>query len=105
MRVAIVDDERLARERLRRLLDQEQIVLECPDGESAIEGIVRERPDLVFLDVQMPGRDGFEVVDALLDRLEHPPLFVFVTAYDEHAIRGFEAQALDYLVKPFDDER
>jgi two-component system LytT family response regulator len=108
MRVAIVDDERLARERLRRLLEAEEqaeVVAEAGDGDSAIEGIIRTTPDLVFLDVQMPGCDGFAVVEALLEKMERPPLVVFVTAYDEHAIRAFEAQALDYLVKPFDDDR
>ena len=108
LRVAIVDDEPLARERLRRLLEAEEdleIVATCRDGDAAVEEIVATRPALVFLDVQMPGRDGFGVVEALLDQLEAMPLVVFVTAYDEHAVRAFEAQALDYLVKPFDDER
>ncbi len=110
IRVAIVDDERLARERLRRLAQAEpdlEVALVCRDGDEAVQGIVEERPELVFLDVQMPGRDGFGVVEALLERLgsESLPTVVFVTAYQEHAVRAFEAQALDYLVKPFDDER
>ena len=110
IRVAIVDDERLARERLRRLAEAEpdlEVALVCRDGDEAVQGIVEERPELVFLDVQMPGRDGFGVVEALLERLgaEQLPVVVFVTAYQEHALRAFEAQALDYLVKPFDDER
>lgn len=110
IRVAIVDDERLARERLRRLAEAEpdlEVALVCRDGDEAVQGIVEERPELVFLDVQMPGRDGFGVVEALLERLgaEQLPVIVFVTAFQEHALRAFEAQALDYLVKPFDDER
>lgn len=110
IRVVIVDDEALARERLRRLLATEsdvEIVGHCATGDAAVETILGERPDLVFLDVQMPTRDGFAVVDALLEALtsERMPLMVFVTAYDQHALRAFEAQALDYLVKPFEDER
>jgi two-component system LytT family response regulator len=113
IRVAIVDDERLARERLRRLREGQppqpdlEVALECRDGDEAIRAIVEERPELVFLDLQMPGRDGFGVVDGLLELLgaEQLPLIVFVTAYQEHALRAFEAHALDYLVKPFDDER
>jgi len=109
IRVAIVDDERLARERLRQLLASEEdvaVVLECADGDRALTDIAAERPELVFLDVQMPGRDGFQVVEGLLATMDGAlPLIVFVTAYDEHAVRAFEAQALDYLVKPFDDDR
>jgi two-component system LytT family response regulator len=108
LRVAIVDDEPFARERLRRLLDSAgdvEVVAICRDGDAAVEAIVATRPALVFLDVQMAGRDGFGVVASLLGQLDTMPLIVFVTAYDEHAVRAFEAQALDYLVKPFDDER
>jgi two-component system, LytTR family, response regulator len=109
IRVAIVDDEPLARERLRRLLDAQpdmRVVALCGDGDSAVSVIVHEQPDLVFLDVQMPGRDGFQVIEALLaDGAGHMPQVVFVTAFNEHALRAFEARALDYLVKPFDDER
>jgi two-component system LytT family response regulator len=109
IRAAVVDDERLARERLRRLLEAEhdvELVLQCVDGQHAIEEIPVQKPALVFLDVQMPGCDGFGVLEALLKSMgEAVPLIVFVTAYDEHAVRAFEAQALDYLVKPFDDER
>ena len=108
LRVAIVDDEPFARERLRRLIESAgdaEVVAVCRDGDAAVEEIPATRPTLVFLDVQMPGRDGFDVVAALLGQLDTMPLIVFVTAYGAHAVRAFEAQALDYLVKPFDDER
>lgn len=100
MRTLIVDDEAPARERLKRLLaDLEGVELigEAGGGVEAVEKIERGRPDLVLLDIQMPGLDGFGVVEAL----EHPPLVVFVTAYDQYAIRAFEVNALDYLLKPF----
>lgn len=110
IRVILVDDEELARERLRRLLSREDdvdVVAMCPDGDSAVEAIAGTPCDLVFLDVQMPGRDGFGVIRELLTRVprDRMPILVFVTAYDHHALRAFEAQALDYLVKPFGDER
>lgn len=110
IRVIAVDDEHLARERLRRLLDAEpdmEIIAMCADGDSAVDAVLDDPPDLLFLDVAMPGRDGFGVVEALLANLppESFPLVVFVTAFDQHALRAFEAQALDYLVKPFDDDR
>lgn len=106
MRVLIVDDERLARRgvavRLRKYRDVE-IVGECADGLSAVEKIVDLAPDLVFLDIQMPGMDGFEVLSALpRTRL---PNVIFLTAYEQHALRAFEVHALDYLLKPVDDER
>ncbi len=105
LRTLIVDDEPLARERLRTLLgDYSDIELigECEDGPAAVEAIARERPDLVFLDVQMPELTGFQV----LERLEStPPGVIFVTAYDQYAIRAFDVHALDYLLKPFDRER
>ena len=100
----IVDDEALARERLKRLLaDLEKVELigEAEGGVQAVEMIERERPDLVLLDIQMPGLDGFGVIEALAD----PPPVIFVTAYDEYAIRAFEVNALDYLLKPFSRER
>lgn len=104
--VLVVDDEHLAREGLRVLLERDEdvrVVGECGDGREAVEEIRRLRPDVVFLDVQMPERDGFEVLEALdPDEL---PVVVFVTAYDEYALRAFEVHALDYLLKPFDDER
>ena len=106
MRVLIVDDEPLARERMRELLAEQpdvEVLGECENGREAIEAIERTRPDLVFLDVQMPGIDGFEVVRGL--RSEGMPAIVFVTGDDRHALRAFDAHALDYLLKPFDGER
>lgn len=100
LRTLIVDDEIPARERLKRLLaDLEGVELigEAEDGAQAVEAIEREKPDLVLLDIQMPGLDGFGVIEAL----EDPPAVIFVTAYDEYAIRAFEVNALDYLLKPF----
>jgi two-component system LytT family response regulator len=105
-RVVIADDEPLARERLRMLLEGQEdieVVAECQDGTQAIDTIRRLRPDLVFLDVQMPGATGFEVV-AALDQ-ERLPLVVFVTAFDKYALRAFDVHALDYLLKPFDRDR
>ena len=102
----VVDDERLARLRLTRLLRREpdvRIVGECRDGAEALTAIEAEHPELLFLDVQMPELGGFEVLDAL--DLGRPPVVVFVTAYDQYALRAFDANALDYLLKPFEDER
>jgi two-component system LytT family response regulator len=104
MRVLIVDDEPLACERLRTLLAAEpgiEIAGECHDGRSALQAIRDLAPDLVFLDVQMPEMDGFAVIEAL----PSPPAVIFVTAFDQFAIRAFEVCALDYLLKPFDRER
>jgi two-component system, LytTR family, response regulator len=104
MRVLIVDDEPLACERLRTLLAAEpgiEIAGECHDGRSALQAIRDLAPDLVFLDVQMPELDGFAVIEAL----PSPPAVIFVTAFDQFAIRAFEVCALDYLLKPFDRER
>jgi two-component system LytT family response regulator len=101
MRVMIVDDEPLARERIRTLLLAEadvEIAGEHGDGVAAAEAILAHPPDVVFLDVQMPGMTGFEVVGAV--GAERMPLVVFVTAYDEFALRAFDAHAVDYLVKP-----
>ena len=106
LRVLIVDDEPLARERLRVLLrdaPEVQVVGECGDGRRALAAIRRRRPDLLFLDVQMPELDGFAVLRAL-DPTELPAV-IFVTAYDRYALRAFEVHALDYLLKPFDRER
>jgi two-component system LytT family response regulator len=106
IRTLIVDDEPLARERLAGLLANEpdvEIVAQCRDGEEAVTAIVDHEPDLVFLDVQMPQMNGFEVIEAVGgDRM---PLVIFVTAYDQHALRAFQVRALDYLLKPFDRER
>ena len=104
MRTLIVDDEAPARERLRRMLaeiESVEIIGEAEDGVRAVEMIEALSPDLVLLDIQMPGLDGFGVIEALAD----PPPIVFVTAYDEYAIRAFEVNALDYLLKPFSRER
>jgi two-component system LytT family response regulator len=104
--VLVADDETPARQRLIDLLAKDtQIasVAEAADGEAAVESIEKKRPDLVFLDVQMPELDGLGVIDAI--GAAQMPLTVFVTAYDQHAIRAFEANALDYLLKPFSDER
>jgi len=106
IRTLIVDDESLARERIRDMLASDpaiEIVSECANGDEAIEAIQRLSPDLVFLDVEMPGVDGFAVLDGLPpDRI---PTIIFVTAYDQYAVRAFEVYALDYLLKPFDRER
>ena len=106
IRVLVADDEEPARQRLIDLLykdAQVKVVLEAGDGQAAVEMIEREAPDLVFLDVQMPQLDGLGVVRVIGP--DAMPLTVFVTAYDQHAIRAFEANALDYLLKPFSDER
>lgn len=106
LRVIIVDDEPLARERLRTLLADEHgvdVVAECGDGPAATSAIAALRPDLVFLDIQMPEMDGFEVLAAM--PREALPRVIFVTAYDEHALRAFEVHATDYLLKPFDRAR
>ncbi|HEX8696304.1 MAG TPA: LytTR family DNA-binding domain-containing protein [Longimicrobium sp.] len=106
LRTLVVDDEPLARRRVLRLLAAEptvQLVGECGDGREAVRAIRELRPDLVFLDVQMPEMDGFAVLRAL-----EPgplPMVVFVTAFDQYAIQAFEVHALDYLLKPFDPER
>jgi two-component system LytT family response regulator len=101
-RVVIVDDEPLAREKLRTLLEGRagyELVAECGDGAAAVEAIHELEPELVFLDVEMPGLDGFGVLEALEPGRE--PYVVFVTAYDRYALRAFEVRALDYLLKPF----
>ncbi|MBC7893774.1 MAG: response regulator transcription factor [Cytophagaceae bacterium] len=106
IRCVIVDDERLARKRLRQLLRDEpdvQVLQEFADGPSAVAGIPRLAADLLFLDVQMPEMDGFETLRAL-DR-DRPPAVVFCTAYDQYAIKAFDVHAIDYLLKPFDDDR
>lgn len=106
VRALIVDDEPLARQRLRTLLKGEpdiEVVGECSDGEEAVAAVRELRPDLLFLDVQMPVLDGFGVLEALGP--EQLPAVIFVTAYDTYAIRAFEVNALDYLLKPFDRDR
>jgi two-component system LytT family response regulator len=104
MRTLIVDDEAPARERLKRYLADlggVEVIGEARDGLQALEMIEAQAPELVLLDIQMPGLDGFGVVEAVAD----PPAIIFVTAYDEYAIRAFEVHALDYLLKPFSRER
>jgi two-component system, LytTR family, response regulator len=106
IRALVVDDEPLARRGICARLDRAggiDVVGECGGGREAIRAIQELHPDLVFLDVQMPGIDGFAVVDQI--GAERMPPVIFVTAYDEHALRAFDAQALDYLLKPVDDER
>ncbi|SDL83252.1 two-component system, LytT family, response regulator [Catalinimonas alkaloidigena] len=105
MRTLIVDDERLARNELRRLLqayDQIEIVGEAVNGEDALEKIKELRPELLFLDIQMPGKNGFEV---LMELKENVPEVIFTTAYDEYALKAFEFNALDYLLKPIEPQR
>src|SRR5688500_13357328 len=106
LRVLIVDDEPLARQRIADMLRGEsnvEIVGEIENGSDAIAAIREQRPDIVFLDVQMPGKTGLEVVREI--GVDQMPLTIFVTAYDRHALEAFEIAAVDYLVKPFDDER
>jgi two-component system LytT family response regulator len=106
IRTLIVDDEALARRRLRRLLADEpdvRVVAECPNGRAAVEALREHEIDLVFLDVQMPGMDGFGVVEAV--GAEAMPIVVFVTAYDEYALKAFEVHAVDYLLKPESEAR
>lgn len=106
VRTLIVDDELLARERLRQLLQTEpeiELVGECADGNEAITALREKKPELVFLDIQMPELDGFGVLEAISGELS--PVIVFVTAYDKFALRAFEVHAVDYLLKPFDRGR
>ncbi|WP_022686815.1 LytR/AlgR family response regulator transcription factor [Sphingomonas phyllosphaerae] len=106
IRTILVDDEPLAIQGLELRLavhDDVEIIAKCQNGREAISAIKTHKPDLVFLDIQMPGFDGFSVVQGLMD--VEPPLFVFVTAYSDHAIRAFEAQATDYLMKPVEESR
>jgi two-component system, LytTR family, response regulator len=106
IRTILVDDEKLATQGLELRLsvfDDVEIVATCSNGREAIRKIKTLKPDLVFLDIQMPGFDGFSVVQGVMDI--DPPLFVFVTAYSEHAIKAFEAQAVDYLMKPVEPDR
>jgi len=106
IRTILVDDESLAIQGLQLRLeahDDIEIIDTCTNGREAIRSIKTHKPDLVFLDIQMPGFDGFSVVQGLME--VEPPLFVFVTAYQDHAIRAFDAQATDYLMKPVEEAR
>ncbi len=104
LRCIIIDDEYLARRRLAKLLEEEKdilIVAECKNGKEALEKIALKEPDLIFLDVQMPDMDGF----AVLQKLKKLPFVIFTTAYDRYALKAFEINAVDYLLKPFDEDR
>lgn len=106
IRAVIVDDEPLARRRIRNLLAESEdveVIAECANGMEAIQAIEESPPDLLFLDIQMPELDGFDVLQAI--GVGRVSVVIFVTAYDQFALRAFEAHALDYLLKPFDDER
>lgn len=106
LRTLIVDDELLSRKKIRAFLQEYpefQVLGECADGEQAVAEIRTHKPDLIFLDVQIPGRNGFEVLDDLED--ECAPAVIFVTAFDKYAVRAFEVRALDYLLKPFNKAR
>ena len=106
IRALLVDDEPVARRRIRRLLGTEtdiSVVGECADGASAVQAIAALRPHIVFLDVQMPELDGFDVVQAM--KTDSLPAIVFVTAFDRYAVRAFDVHAIDYLLKPFTRDR
>jgi two-component system, LytTR family, response regulator LytT len=108
LRVVVVDDEQLARQELCYQLQQRddvEVVAEAANGPEAVAAIDRHEPDLVFLDIQMPGLNGFEVARQLLERGDDVPALVFVTAYDQHAIEAFEVNAVDYLLKPVEGGR
>jgi two-component system, LytTR family, response regulator len=102
----IADDERLARKRIRRLLTLEpdiEVMGECATGDETVQALRTRAPDLLFMDIQMPGQDGFEVLTSIAR--ERMPMVVFVSAYNEHALRAFDVHAFDYLLKPFDGRR
>jgi two-component system LytT family response regulator len=106
IRTILVDDEKLAIQGMQLRLEpfeDVEVIDTCSNGREAIRKIKTEKPDLVFLDIQMPGFDGFSVVKGVMEI--EPPLFVFVTAYEEHAIRAFEANAVNYLMKPVDEDK
>lgn len=106
IRALVVDDESLVRNRIRRYLHEDpdiEIVGECADGIAAVAALRDTRPDLLFLDIQMPGSNGFQVIESI--GLDLVPVTIFITAHDQFALKAFEAQALDYLLKPFGKER
>src|SRR6516164_596448 len=106
IRALVVDDEPLGRRAVRRFLGKHvgvDVICECGDGESAVRAIRERKPDLVFLDVQMPEMDGFQVLSEV--GANEMPVTIFVTAYDRYALRAFDANAIDYLLKPFGHER
>ena len=104
MRAIIIDDERLARTELRKLLQEfpeVEVVDEASNAEEGVQKIESHNPDLIFLDIQMPGKTGFE----MLQDLDHAPTVIFTTAYDDYALKAFEVNALDYLLKPIEPKR
>src|ERR1043165_6288977 len=104
MRAIIIDDERLARTELRKLLQdfpEVEVVDEASNAEEGVQKIESHNPDLIFLDIQMPGKTGFE----MLQELDHAPSVIFTTAYDDYALKAFEVNALDYLLKPIEPKR
>lgn len=106
IRTLIIDDEPVARQGLRKLLKREadvQLCGECADGPAAVQAIEQFEPQLAFVDIQIPGMNGFEIL--MQARVKRPPLVIFVTAYNLYALRAFEVDALDYLLKPFSDRR
>jgi len=106
IRTLIVDDEPLARQRIKNLLkndDRLKIVGECSTGVQAVNAFIKIKPNLIFLDIQMPGLDGFEVIQTV--GAENMPPVIFVTAYDQYAIKAFEVHAIDYLLKPYEQDR
>ncbi|MCB9914021.1 MAG: response regulator transcription factor [Planctomycetes bacterium] len=106
LRVVFADDEPLGRATVRTLLERDpgvEVVAECKNGVEAVAAVRRERPDILILDIEMPGLSGLEVVEELED--DEPPVVVFATAYDHYAVHAFDVHAVDYLLKPFDDER
>jgi two-component system, LytTR family, response regulator len=106
MRALLVDDEPLARRRLRTMLSAHadvSVIAECEDAERCVQVIREVKPELVFLDIQMPGADGFDVVDRA--QVTPRPFIIFVTAFAQHAVRAFDTDAVDYLLKPYDDKR
>jgi two-component system LytT family response regulator/two-component system response regulator LytT len=108
LRALVVDDEKLARDELCYQLNQDEdvdVIGQAANGVEALDALNEHDPDIVFLDVQMPGLGGFEVARQLLEHGDDPPMVVFVTAYDRHAIEAFEVNAVDYLLKPVDPAR
>src|SRR3954469_250750 len=106
VRALIADDEELGRARLRQLLGAQpdiELVAECGDGREAVAAIQEKKPDLIFLDIQMPELDGFAVLEAI--NIDPMPVIIFVTAHDKFALKAFDVHAVDYLLKPFDRER
>jgi DNA-binding LytR/AlgR family response regulator len=108
LRIIIVDDEPLARGRLRDLLEETpgvSLVAECRNGTSVLDAVAATHPDVLLLDIEMPGRDGISVAGLLRDLGGEGPVFVFVTAHTEHAVQAFDVRAADYLLKPYSAER